>query len=115
MSATTILFRKTSAPGGLQAFPGPVPPGTLEALKERAGLAGLTDRVGRVLARRPSMSIAGATLAVCAVSWISAFLLQFGGAVPSSASSFMLRALPLVVLLKGIVLWMTGVFRIVWA
>jgi len=113
MSATTIVFSKPAGSASpLEALPRPMSAAPPE---ERAGVDALVERVGRVLARRPSASIAGGTLALCALSWMTAFSLQFQGEVPPTASSFMVRALPLVVLLKGIVLWMSGVFRIVWA
>ncbi len=116
MSATTIIFAKpTGSSHPLDALPRPLPATPLEAADARATIESLVGRVGRVLARRPSVSLAVATLWICALSWLAAFQLQFEGAIPSSSSAFMIRALPLVVLLKGIVLWMSGVFRIVWA
>jgi FlaA1/EpsC-like NDP-sugar epimerase len=115
MSATTIIFKPAGSSHPLDSIPRPIPTPPLEAAEARATIDSLAGRVGRILSRRPSLSIGTATLAICALSWVTAFLLQFEGAVPAGASSFMIRALPLVVLLKGIVLWMSGVFRIVWA
>jgi FlaA1/EpsC-like NDP-sugar epimerase len=116
MSATTIIFAKpagASHPPG--AIPRPIPTPPIEAATARATIDSGGGRVGRMLARRPSVWVAAATLSISALSWLSAFELQFEGAVPPAASSFMVRALPLVVLLKGLILWMGGVFRIVWA
>jgi FlaA1/EpsC-like NDP-sugar epimerase len=116
MSATTIIFAKPAPPSHpLDALPRPLPEPPLDAATARATIESWSGRMGRILARRPSVPIAAATLAICAFSWVSAFQLQFEGAVPPATSSFMIRALPLVVLLKGVVLWMGGVFRIVWA
>jgi FlaA1/EpsC-like NDP-sugar epimerase len=115
MSATTIIFKPAGPSNPLEAIPRPMPASPLDGADARATIDSFVVRVGRVLARRPSVSLAIATLWICALSWLSAFPLQFEGAVPPAASSFMIRALPLVVLLKGVVLWMSGVFRIVWA
>jgi FlaA1/EpsC-like NDP-sugar epimerase len=116
MSATTIIFAKPAgASHPLDAIPRPIPTPPLDAATARATIDSVAVRVGRVLSRRPTVPLAAGTLAICALSWITAFQLQYEGAVPASTSSFMIRALPVVVLLKGIVLWMSGVFRIVWA
>jgi FlaA1/EpsC-like NDP-sugar epimerase len=115
MSATTIIFKPAGSASPLEAIPRPIPAPPIEAAEARATIDSFVNRVGRVLARRPSVSLAIATLWICALSWMAAFQLQFEGAVPPATSSFMIRALPLVVLLKGVVLWMGGVFRIVWA
>jgi FlaA1/EpsC-like NDP-sugar epimerase len=111
MSATTIIFSKPSAgPASSEAPPRPAAPPEVGM-----HLESFVDRVGRVLSRRPSASIAAGTLAISALSWVAAFELQFEGELPPTSSSFMLRALALVVLLKGMALYLSGVFRIVWA
>src|SRR5689334_13905203 len=106
MSATTIIFKPAGSSRPLESIPRPLTATPIEAAEARATIDSLVNRVGRVLARRPSVSLAIGTLWICALSWLSAFELQFEGAVPQATSSFMIRALPLVVLLKGIVLWM---------
>jgi FlaA1/EpsC-like NDP-sugar epimerase len=106
MSATTIIYS-----GNTQASSA-----RLEALQRKTGrlLAPPIAEAKTEEARRPAVSIPGATLLIAVASWAGAFLLQFDFAVPEAASSFMLRSLLLVLLLKGVVLWMSGVFRIVW-
>src|SRR5205814_1703402 len=90
MSATTIIFSKPpGSSGDLEAVPSPRSAADLEALRRPAGFGSIPERVGRILARRPSVSIAVATLMICTLSWISAFLLQFDLDVPASAASFM--------------------------
>jgi FlaA1/EpsC-like NDP-sugar epimerase len=101
MSATTIIFAgKQAGPAHREA----APPKT----------AGPASRPGQAADRWPSVPVPAATIVIAATAWIAAFALQFGFDVPAPAHSFMLRALLLSALLKGIVLWMSGVFRIVW-
>jgi FlaA1/EpsC-like NDP-sugar epimerase len=104
MSATTIIFAgKQAGPAHLDAVP-----------LKTAGSAARPATAEAAEVRRASIPVPTATLVIASMGWISAFGLQFAFAVPPAAFSFMLRALLLVVLLKGIVLWMSGVFRIVW-
>lgn len=68
-----------------------------------------------LLSRLPFLGLGAATLAMTALSWVAAFWLRFDGTLPASTATFVFHALPLVIFLKGVVLWINGVFRIVWA
>jgi FlaA1/EpsC-like NDP-sugar epimerase len=106
MSATTILLSKSPASSAqIDALRRPV------TVRRGASSA----QVGQAVAKGLAVHVPAATVLVAALSWVLAFLLQFDFTVPRGAASFMIRALPLVLLLKAIVLWMAGVFRIVWA
>jgi FlaA1/EpsC-like NDP-sugar epimerase len=104
MSATTIISAgKQAGPAHLETVP-----------LKTAGPAARPAEPERAEAGAPSLSVPAATVSVAAACWFAAFALQYGFAVPATASAFMVRAFLLVALLKGIVLWMSGVFRIVW-
>src|SRR5687767_13165982 len=104
MSATTIIFAgKQAGPAHLDAVQrktaGPAaPPAAAKAIGERTA----------------SVPVPAAMVLIAAMGWIAAFALQFGFSVPPPAFTFMLRTVLLIALLKGIVLWMSGVFRIAW-
>ncbi|HLY12258.1 MAG TPA: SDR family NAD(P)-dependent oxidoreductase, partial [Planctomycetota bacterium] len=102
MSATTFIHR---APRGSERFL-PTP---------GAWTAGLDEWRRDLVARLPALGLGLSTLATGAVAWLFAFWLQFDGGLPPGSGAVMLRLLPLVLLVKGIILWLSGVFRIVWA
>jgi FlaA1/EpsC-like NDP-sugar epimerase len=102
MSATTVVQR----PGR----------GVPTGLPDSASVASWLEAERRRLrARLPALGISLAVLAVSGLSWIAAFWLRFDAAIPATSLVPMMQALPLVLLVKGIVLWISGVFRIVWA
>ena len=68
MSATTIIFAKPAGSSHPLDFPRPIKATPLEAADARATIDSLVGRVGRVLARRPSVSLAVGTLWICALS-----------------------------------------------
>jgi FlaA1/EpsC-like NDP-sugar epimerase len=103
MSATTIIISKSPASSA-----------QIDALRRQA-TRHAPVQVGQEVAKRVAVHVPAATLLVAALAWVGAFFLQFDLAVPSGAASFMIRALPLVLLLKAVILWMAGAFRIVWA
>ena len=105
MSATTIILSKSSASSA-----------QIDALRrEPSRQLAVPAQVGQEVARRVAVHVPAATLLVSAFAWVSAFFLQYDFAVPHGPAAFMIRALPLVLLLKAVVLWMAGIFRIVWA
>jgi FlaA1/EpsC-like NDP-sugar epimerase len=103
MSATTYIQR---APGGA---------GLPDAPRLPAWVAAWAGDRRALLAKLPSLGLGVGTLMVTALAWVAAFWLRYDGALPPETTAFMLRTLPLVLLLKGTVLWISGVFRIVWA
>src|SRR3954466_4207734 len=103
MSATTYIQR---APGGA---------GLPDAPRLTAWMGAWAGDRRALLAKLPSLGLGVGTLMVSALAWVSAFWLRYDGAPPPETTAFMLQALPLVLLLKGTVLWISGVFRIVWA
>src|SRR5678809_128320 len=106
MSATTIILSKSPASSAqIDALARPA----------TAQVVATPGQVSQAVAKGVAVHVPAATLLVAAFAWVSAFLLQFDLAVPRGPAAFMIRALPLVLLLKAVVLWMTGVFRIVWA
>src|SRR5579862_5334509 len=100
MSATTVVHRTTRTGLGI---PGPSP------LPEWLGLTGTERR------RLPALGLGVSTMAAAVLAWVAAFWLRFDGSLPAATGAFLLESLPLVVLVKGAILWMSGVFRIVWA
>src|SRR5688572_27180214 len=105
MSATTIILSKSPASSAQIKALRPPPSQRLA----------VPTQVGQEVARRVALHVPAATLLVAAFAWVAAFFLQYDFAVPHGPASFMIRALPLVLLLKAVVLWMAGIFRIVWA
>lgn len=101
MSATTVVHQP---PRGPAEIPGP---GSLPVW--------LKAERKRLRARLPRAVLGLALLAMSGLAWIAAFWLRFDAAVPPTSVVPMLQALPLVLLVKGTVLWLGGVFRIVWA
>jgi FlaA1/EpsC-like NDP-sugar epimerase len=104
MSATTVLRRP--------------PPSTVRFTSPDSipdWLGGSRPDGRRLLARLPALGVGFSTLAASGLAWVAAFWLRFDGSLPGATAAFMLEALPLVFLVKGAILWMNGVFRIVWA
>ena len=106
MSATTIILSKSQASSAQIDALRPPPTRRIVATPEE---------MGREVARRVALHVPAAMVMIAALAWVAAFFVQFDFMVPSRTASFMIRALPVVLLLKAVVLWMTGVFRIVWA
>ena len=105
MSATTIILSKSPGSSAQIKALRPSPTRHIPAPAE----------VGHEVAKRVAVHVPAATLLVAAFAWVAAFFLQYDFAVPPGPATFMIRALPLVLLLKAVVLWMAGIFRIVWA
>src|SRR5436190_22212249 len=100
MSATTIILSKSPASSA-----------HIEALRRPPSrLVAAPTQVGQAVARRVAVHVPAATLLVAAFAWVAAFLIQFDFAIPRGPATFMIRALPVILLLKAVVLWMAGVF-----
>ncbi len=68
-----------------------------------------------ITGNRPHLLVVGATLVIFAGSFLLSWLLRFEFMVPTVESSFMVLALPFVLGIKLIVLYLWGIYRILWA
>ncbi len=78
-------------------------------------LAGLTALARRVTRNRPHLIVVAATLVIFAAAFVLSFQLRFEFSVPAKEAGFMICAIPFVLLIKIIVFYFGGIFRILWA
>lgn len=90
-----------------QAIPGGVP--------QLSRVRRLIDLARRFTGNRLHLLVVGATLLVFAGAFAFAYLLRFEFSIPDAETEFMLRVLPLVLLVKLITFYVCRVYRILWA
>jgi FlaA1/EpsC-like NDP-sugar epimerase len=86
-----------------------IPPEAALAISKIVSLA------RRLTFNRPHLAVVAATLGIFAAAFVLAYWLRFEFAIPARESSFVISAVPFVLLVKLIVFYLCGTYRILWA
>lgn len=69
----------------------------------------------RITAGRPHLIVVAATLIIFSFAYAFSFLLRFEFSIPEGHSLLLTRTLPFVLLIKLVVFYVNGIYRMVWA
>ena len=85
------------------------------AQEETSAIPKVVSLARTLTGNRPHLVVVVATLGIFAAAFVLAFWLRFEFSIPTPEALFMVGAIPFVLLVKLIVFYLSGTYRILWA